>query len=158
MVGLRASSQEAFMVSSGSESRAWETSADSCRSRVWPGASTGCQFGHGHIDLSPRCRYHLPRGRKSASLPHLELETRAMTIPSAGALIETLRQSGLLDAAQLDELSRAPEAQDVGPELLGECLVQLGWLTRYQVNQLLQGAGALLVMGPYRLLDFLGEG
>ena len=36
--------------------------------------------------------------------------------------------------------------------------IRAGLLTPFQVNQLLQGRGADLVLGPYRLLDRMGEG
>jgi serine/threonine protein kinase/uncharacterized membrane protein len=37
-------------------------------------------------------------------------------------------------------------------------LVDRSWLTAYQANQLLQRRGGELLLGPYRLLDRLGEG
>jgi hypothetical protein len=78
--------------------------------------------------------------------------------PSVLALVEGLRQEQLVTPAQLDVIvgdlqQRFPEARTLGKELL-----QRGWLTAYQLNQLALGRGAELVMGPYRVLERLGEG
>ena len=43
------------------------------------------------------------------------------------------------------------------PVLTGE-LLRRGWVTAYQANQLLQGHGARLAVGPYLLLERLCEG
>jgi sugar lactone lactonase YvrE/tRNA A-37 threonylcarbamoyl transferase component Bud32 len=73
-------------------------------------------------------------------------------------LFERLRESGLLEPAQLEELGRLPEARDPDPRALGRLLVQRGLLTRFQINQVVVGRGKELVLGPYLLLDRLGEG
>src|SRR5690606_9394929 len=41
---------------------------------------------------------------------------------------------------------------------LGKELVKRGWLTPYQANQMFLGRGAELLLGPYVLLERLGEG
>ena len=41
---------------------------------------------------------------------------------------------------------------------LAKMLGQRGWLTIYQINQLLLGRGKNLVYGPYHVLDVLGQG
>jgi serine/threonine protein kinase len=74
---------------------------------------------------------------------------------SVGELLASLRQSPLLTAAQLDLLSRLRFSE---PRALARDLLQRNWLTPYQVNQFLQGRGADLVLGPYVLLERLGEG
>jgi serine/threonine protein kinase len=48
---------------------------------------------------------------------------------------------------------RHPDAQ-----LLAKVLLDRGWLTAYQVNHLLQGRGGELRLGPYTILERLGEG
>jgi WD40 repeat protein/serine/threonine protein kinase len=73
-------------------------------------------------------------------------------------LFERLRESGLLEPAQLEELERLPEARDADPRPLGRLLLQRGLLTRFQINQLAVGRGKELVLGSYVLLDRLGEG
>jgi serine/threonine protein kinase len=79
-------------------------------------------------------------------------------ITSSAALVDALRQYRLLEPAQVDQVAsdlqgRFPEPRDLARELL-----QRDWLTAYQVNLLLQDRGAELVLGPYLLLERLGEG
>src|SRR5947209_5502173 len=73
-------------------------------------------------------------------------------------LFDHLRASGLLEQARLDELGRLPEAANPDPRALGRLLLQRGLLTRFQINQVAQGRGKDLRVGPYVLLDKLGEG
>jgi serine/threonine-protein kinase len=73
-------------------------------------------------------------------------------------LLDQLRASGLLQPAQLQELTRLPEAKDRDPRGLARLVVQRGWLTRYQIVQVAQGRARDLHIGPYLVLDRLGEG
>jgi WD40 repeat protein/serine/threonine protein kinase len=73
-------------------------------------------------------------------------------------MFDLLRDSGLLTTAQLEELSRLPEARDPDPRALGRQVLQRGWLTRYQITQIAMGRGKELHVGAYVLLDRLGEG
>lgn len=80
-----------------------------------------------------------------------------MDLPSVFDLVESLRQHELLEPQQLDAL--APLAlRCAEPRVLAGELLQRGWLTAYQVNELLQGHGPELVLGQYVLLEHLGEG
>lgn len=74
-------------------------------------------------------------------------------------IIETLRQQQLLGPAHLNELIVA-DLQGRLPDLaaLGKELLERGWLTQHQVEQVLAGRAAELVLGPYVLLERLGEG
>jgi serine/threonine-protein kinase len=54
----------------------------------------------------------------------------------------------------IEELSR----QTTDAKLLARELLQRNLLTAYQANQILAGKGRSLVVGPYRLLERLGEG
>jgi hypothetical protein len=93
----------------------------------------------------------------------LEKNTRAPAAPPATAtvaeLLEALRRCGLLALSQLNEIiqgdlqGRFPDVRILARELL-----QRGWLTPYQINQLLRGQGADLTLGAYNLLERLGEG
>src|SRR5436190_1580576 len=81
-----------------------------------------------------------------------------MVLESADALVAALRESRLLPSRQLVELvasfgGRAPEPLEVGRQLITK-----GWLTPFQVNQVLQGRGRSLLMGPYLLLERIGSG
>ena len=78
--------------------------------------------------------------------------------PSSAQFIEQLRDGSLLDPARLTELERWPEAQNPDPRALARRLLQTGWLTRFQINQVAQGRAKDLVIGPYIVLDRIGEG
>src|SRR5262249_51466030 len=82
----------------------------------------------------------------------------AMTIATSAGFVDVLRQLAVLNAAQMNELTRTLQARFPEPRGLARELAQRGWLTPYQVNQLLQGRGGQLVLGSYVLLDKLGEG
>jgi serine/threonine protein kinase len=73
-------------------------------------------------------------------------------------LLERLRECELLEASQLQELAQLPEARDPNPAALGKILIQRGWLTRFQINTVANGRGKDLFVGPYLLLDRVGEG
>ncbi|MBL8796862.1 MAG: serine/threonine protein kinase, partial [Planctomycetia bacterium] len=81
-----------------------------------------------------------------------------MVLPSTETFVETLRACELLDAPQLNELRRTFPAGGDDPRPLARRLMQQGWLTAYQINQLLTGHGHELSLGHYILLERLGEG
>ena len=81
-----------------------------------------------------------------------------MSIGSSGNLIDALKQTALLGEDQLAQLPRLAEGRCADPRPLAKLLVQRGWLTVYQVNQLLIGKTTELLIGPYRILDRLGQG
>ena len=71
-----------------------------------------------------------------------------------------LRRSSLIDRGQLDQivsefLKRNPRAE---APALAEYLVQQGTLTAFQSERILNGKSAGLVLGPYVLLDAIGQG
>jgi eukaryotic-like serine/threonine-protein kinase len=74
-------------------------------------------------------------------------------------LVSQLSETGLLPedgptrGRVLDLSRRLPRARDLAREL-----IQLDLLTPYQANQILTGKARALVVGPYRLLERLGEG
>src|ERR1700691_6245394 len=80
-----------------------------------------------------------------------------MTTTSATSLADALRQYHLLETAQLEEL-KSFQDRFPDPKALAKELIQRGWLTPYQANQLLQGKGQELLLGSYILLERLGEG
>src|SRR5262245_45907106 len=82
----------------------------------------------------------------------------AMPITTATDLVSALGQLGILKQAQLDELKAALMGRAPEPRVLAKELVRRGWVTPYQINQLLQGRGQELILGPYLVLDQLGEG
>jgi serine/threonine protein kinase len=72
-------------------------------------------------------------------------------------LIDQTLQAHLLDASQREELLRLQATTADSRELARE-LLKRDWLTAFQVNQLLQGKGNELVLGPFILLERIGEG
>jgi formylglycine-generating enzyme required for sulfatase activity/tRNA A-37 threonylcarbamoyl transferase component Bud32 len=81
-----------------------------------------------------------------------------MPIDTVAALIEALRQSRLLDTPQLTEVEQTLQPRCADARALARELLQRGWATAFQVNQLMQGRAADLVLGQYVLLERLGEG
>jgi tRNA A-37 threonylcarbamoyl transferase component Bud32 len=99
--------------------------------------------------------------------PQYRAELSARLRPAAGpaapspdsvaALGAVLRDSQMLERAQLEELT-VLQGRFAEPRGLARELLQRDWLTAYQVNQILQGKGDQLVLGPYLLLERLGAG
>jgi serine/threonine-protein kinase len=81
-----------------------------------------------------------------------------MAVASVADFFEALRESQLLEPAHVDEILQASLPNQDDPQILARELVQRGVLTAYQAEQLLQDRGKELILGPYRLLEPLGEG
>ncbi len=80
------------------------------------------------------------------------------SITSAEVFVHTLRRCGLLEGSQLNALDQALDPDTKDPRPLARRLLHQGWLTPYQVNQVLSGRGRDLVLGSYLVLERLGEG
>ena len=80
-----------------------------------------------------------------------------MSIVSTGGLLDALRQTALLSREQLSQVNSLPEARGEARSF-AKLLVQRGWLSIFQINELLAGKAASLVIGPYHVLDRLGQG
>src|ERR1700691_1455914 len=81
-----------------------------------------------------------------------------MLIDTVPAFIEALRNSRLLEDARLAEVEQGLRPGCTEPRGLARDILQRGWLTPYQINQLMQGRATDLVLGQYILLERLGEG
>src|ERR1700693_3349682 len=81
-----------------------------------------------------------------------------MAIVSSGALIDALRQYQLLPNDKLAQLPHLAAGRCAEARALAKLLGQRGWLTIYQINQILGGRAQNLVIGPYLVLDHLGKG
>lgn len=77
---------------------------------------------------------------------------------SVADLIAALRKYRLLSDEQLRQVSEQFAAAFPKPIQLAWHLLQLGWLTAYQVDQLMRHARPELICGPYLLLARLGQG
>jgi len=112
-----------------------------------------------HVDAELKVEFAAIRPA-SATVPQPNAAVRPAPVAppaSADALVNVLRQYRLLSAAQLQEV-RILGGSGVDARRLAQELLRRGWLTAYQVNQLLQGRGSDLVLGAYVLLERLGEG
>jgi WD40 repeat protein/serine/threonine protein kinase len=79
-------------------------------------------------------------------------------VDTVDSLVESLQRHQVLAAAQLAELTARSPGHCNDARTLARDLIQRGWLTPFQVNQLLTGRGATLRFGPYLLLERIGEG
>jgi serine/threonine protein kinase len=77
--------------------------------------------------------------------------------PAVADLVELLSRNELLDPVQLHELASWQQYYDFVPDLLQE-LLERGWLTPYQVDRLNDPEPTQLAVGPYLLLEELGQG
>jgi serine/threonine-protein kinase len=81
-----------------------------------------------------------------------------MPLTATSSLLDALRAHPLLRPGQLEELLRDDPNRFAEARALAQHLLERGWLTPFQVNQLLLGRGAELLLGPYLLIERLGEG
>jgi serine/threonine protein kinase len=81
-----------------------------------------------------------------------------MSGPSPQELLAFLLEHGFLTPSQVQELGGVHCPQFADGRALAGTLIARKWLTAYQANQLLQGKGTNLLLGPYRVVDRLGEG
>ena len=81
-----------------------------------------------------------------------------MAIQTNHQFLTVLQRTGLFEPDQLDEIRAQLLGQYPDPMTLGEYLVEIGWLTAYQLQMILAGQWDELMMGPFQILDRLGEG
>jgi serine/threonine-protein kinase len=81
-----------------------------------------------------------------------------MSIVSSGALFDVLRLYRLLNDQQLIQLLALAHGRCADVRTLAKALIQRGWFTVFQMNQVLAGHAGDLVLGPYHILDRLGKG
>src|SRR5262245_26267592 len=82
----------------------------------------------------------------------------SIMIDSVDSLIHSLRRSGLIDPAQLNEAKTRLSQGVRDPQLLARRLADRGWLTPYQIERIFEGRDEELVVGRFRILSLLGEG
>jgi serine/threonine-protein kinase len=81
-----------------------------------------------------------------------------MSVDSVVNFVNTLITNRILTIDQQNVMTKELVGRIRDSRALAKELLQRGWLTVYQVNQLFQGNARDLVLGPYRILDLLGEG
>jgi WD40 repeat protein/serine/threonine protein kinase len=80
-------------------------------------------------------------------------------LTSVSAALEVLRETGILTMPQLNQLIMEDlQGKYADAAALAQELGTRGWLNQYQIDQLLQGHARELALGPYIVLDRLGEG
>lgn len=81
-----------------------------------------------------------------------------MVVDSVRTFATILQSYHLLDSPQLAEATGPLAARFPNPKSLAGELIQRGWLTPFQVNQIFQGRAGDLLLESYVLLERLGEG
>jgi WD40 repeat protein/serine/threonine protein kinase len=77
---------------------------------------------------------------------------------SLAYLLTDLRDIQLLPPETLERVEQGLRGRSANPEAVAKAMVQRGWLTPFQAEQLLEGQAQALVVGPYHLLEPVGEG
>jgi serine/threonine protein kinase len=80
-----------------------------------------------------------------------------MSVDSSANLVNALHSTQLLAPAQLDAVIKDLHRRFPDAKSLARALIEREWLTPYQVNLLLQGSGDKLVLGPYIIVERLGD-
>lgn len=81
-----------------------------------------------------------------------------MSIENNETLLQALRRVDLLTPEQLAQVEQELVPVYKEPQALGQYLVDIDWLTGYQLHLLFAGHWDELRIGPYFILDRLGEG
>jgi serine/threonine protein kinase len=81
-----------------------------------------------------------------------------MSALTAELLLSDLQRVPLLSSSQLRRVEEAVTRGSHTPGQLISRLVEKGWLTRFQGDTLVAGKAKSLIVGPYLLLELLGEG
>jgi eukaryotic-like serine/threonine-protein kinase len=78
--------------------------------------------------------------------------------PALADFVTAVRDSGILNPEQLGGLEALLGEGRREPPDLAWALLARGWLTPFQLRRVYRGESASLAVGPYRLLDSLGQG
>jgi len=81
-----------------------------------------------------------------------------MAIKTVPQLFQGLRAASLLTNAQVDVVAKELLPRMTDPRALARELLKRNWVTPYQINQLFLDRGPDLNLGPYVLLERVGEG
>jgi serine/threonine protein kinase len=81
-----------------------------------------------------------------------------LALATCDSMVADLCRLQLLDDAQATQLATVLVPQFAEPRDLAREILRHGWVTTLQINQVLQNHGNALLVGPYLLLERLGEG
>jgi serine/threonine protein kinase len=90
--------------------------------------------------------------------PVLELLEPMTPVLSTTDFAALLGEYHLLEPTQLKEAVEVLQGKFTESKAFADELVHRGWLTEYQSDQILKGKAKELAIGPYRILQLLGEG
>jgi hypothetical protein len=109
-----------------------------------------------HLAEPLRFQFEIHFGRAQI-IPAASADKTTTFVQSRGTreMLVELRESGLLTPAQSAELRNQPHGDVRG---LGRELLRRGWLTPYQVNEVVLGRARQLLVGSYVVRAHLGEG
>jgi WD40 repeat protein/serine/threonine protein kinase len=82
----------------------------------------------------------------------------AMQTLTVAEFLDAVEESGLLEPSELGALKSDAGKRFLRPDDLASELVESGRLTPFQAKQVAEGLSKDLVLGPYHLLDTLGQG
>ena len=97
-----------------------------------------------------------PASANPQSAPAAPASANAPVTSTAG-LVHAIRSMRLLRGNQHEELDTLQQSF-AEPRSLARELLQRNWLSPYQVNQVFQGRAGSLILGPYLLVERVGEG
>jgi serine/threonine-protein kinase len=78
--------------------------------------------------------------------------------PSFTQFMQGIRDSGALSPGQLWDLERLLPLGLPDVHVAAKALLERGWMTPYQINQIYRGRAGHLVLGSYLVLERLGQG
>ena len=81
-----------------------------------------------------------------------------MTANTTEPFLAAIRDANLLPASRLTELTAWLAQSKADAQELAKELNRRGWMTPYQIKEIYKGRGRDLTLGPYLLLDLIGEG
>src|SRR5262249_34471953 len=94
----------------------------------------------------------------ASPLPALVPTESIRQVGSVADFVTILQGSQLLSSAQMNEVAGGFLVRFSSPRALAGELLNRGWLTPYQINQLFLGKAGSITFGPYLILERLGEG
>ena len=104
------------------------------------------------------CELSYRQRRSARSQAPAAFRTSVMAIDNVDKLLSALRSLQLFSSQQVDEIERELLPHYPDAFALSEYLVEIDWLTAYQHQLLFEDRWNELAVGPYQILDRLGEG
>ncbi len=102
--------------------------------------------------------WQLPVANVSAAPVEAKAVLERLPYSQVGTFIEAIGRTRILDSAQTAALSGTMRTRFASPKLLAEHLLDIGWVTTYQLQELIEGRGSDLRLGDYALREGLGTG